>query len=83
MKEKIILEIQASVRREGSISRRLSRQFVDEWCFSSINGNPGIINYIETKPQSVLSFNFQLSDDDILIQNIFAVVNPEKLKLVI
>ncbi len=32
MKEKIILEIQASVRREGSISRRLSRQFVDEWC---------------------------------------------------
>ncbi len=51
--------------------------------FSSINGNPGIINYIETKPQSVLSFNFQVSDDDILIQNIFAVLNPEKLKLVI
>jgi hypothetical protein len=39
----------------------------------------GIMNYIETKPQSVLSFNFQVSDDDILIQNVFAVVNPEKL----
>lgn len=32
MKEKILLEIQTSVRREGSISRKLSRKFIDEWC---------------------------------------------------
>lgn len=32
MKEKILLEIQTSVRQQGSISRRLSRQFINEWC---------------------------------------------------
>ena len=31
MRKKILLEIQASVREEGSISRRLSRKFIDEW----------------------------------------------------
>lgn len=46
----------------------------------NINGNPGIINYTETKAQSVFSFDFKISDNKILIQNVFAVVNPEKLK---
>ena len=46
----------------------------------NINGNPGIINYTETKPQSVFSFEFKVSGDRIFIQNVFAILNPEKLK---
>jgi RNA polymerase sigma-70 factor (ECF subfamily) len=43
-----------------------------------VNGQPGIINFLDGQLHSVLSF--ELVDD--CIRSIFAVVNPEKLKAV-
>lgn len=43
-----------------------------------INGQPGIINFVENHPQSVFCFEF----DDGYVQSIFAVVNPDKLSLI-
>ncbi len=47
---------------------------------AQINGQLGIINYTDRYPHSVVTFDFS---DDCRIRNIFAVVNPEKLKWVI
>ena len=41
-----------------------------------INGQPGIINFVDGSPQSTVSFEFV----DGYIQSIFSVVNPAKLK---
>lgn len=43
-----------------------------------INGQPGILNVVEGKPQSIFSFEF-VSEG---IEAIFAVVNPKKLKAI-
>ena len=43
----------------------------------SVNNKKGILNAIAQKPQSIFSFNF----DRYKIQTIFAVVNPDKLKV--
>ena len=43
--------------------------------FADINGQPGIVNSVEGKPQSVFSFKFK----GCRIQTIFAVANPDKL----
>lgn len=45
---------------------------------SVINGQPGIINFVDGKPHSI--FSFEIGSDQ--IESIFAVVNPEKLKAV-
>jgi RNA polymerase sigma-70 factor, ECF subfamily len=41
-----------------------------------VNGQPGLVNFVQGKPHSIFSFEFTGSG----IQSIFAVVNPEKLK---
>lgn len=41
-----------------------------------INGQPGILNVVEEKPQSIFSFEFVNER----IEAVFAVVNPKKLK---
>lgn len=43
-----------------------------------INGQPGILNVVEGKPQSIFSFEF-VSEG---IEAIFALVNPKKLKAI-
>jgi RNA polymerase sigma-70 factor (ECF subfamily) len=43
-----------------------------------INGQPGIINLVDNRPQSIFSFEF----GDGCVRSIFAVVNPDKLKSV-
>ena len=42
---------------------------------ADINGQPGIVNSVEGKAQSVFSFEFK----GYRIQTIFAVANPDKL----
>ena len=41
-----------------------------------INGQPGLVNFVEGEPHSIFSFEFTSRG----IQSIFGVVNPEKLK---
>lgn len=41
-----------------------------------INGQPGLVNFVDGEPHSIFSFEFTSRG----IQSIFAVVNPEKLK---
>lgn len=43
-----------------------------------INGQPGIINFVDDQPQSIFSFEF----GDGCVRSIFAVVNPDKLRSV-
>lgn len=43
-----------------------------------INGQPGILNIVQGKPQSIFSFKFVNKG----IEAIFAVVNPKKLKVI-
>jgi RNA polymerase sigma-70 factor, ECF subfamily len=43
-----------------------------------INGQPGIINIVDGEPHSIFCFDFAGK----IIQSIFAVVNPVKLKAV-
>lgn len=43
---------------------------------NEINGQPGFINYIKGHPHSVISLDIE----DRYIQNIYAVLNPDKLK---
>ena len=43
-----------------------------------INGQPGILNFVEGQPQSIFSFEFTIGR----VEAIFAVVNPNKLKAI-
>jgi RNA polymerase sigma-70 factor (ECF subfamily) len=43
-----------------------------------INRQTGIINFVDKKPQSV--FSFEIIDER--VKSIFAVVNPDKLRLI-
>lgn len=45
-------------------------------CFTQINNQPGIVNYVNGYPHSIVSFDFT----DGRIQSIFAILNPEKIK---
>lgn len=55
--------------RRSRLMPLITSQFID------INGQPGIINSVEGKPQSIFSFEFKGGR----IQTIFAVANPDKL----
>lgn len=55
---------------------KLLPSFTSKIC--QVNGQPGIVNSVNSHVQSVFSFEFA----DERIQSIFAVVNPEKLKAV-
>ena len=89
-----LLEIQSSARQQGSISRLLSQEFIETWknhhpkidCKQRVVGNkpPAYIselwtkaNYLQPEPQSIFSFSFVKHE----IQTIFAIVNPDKLKV--
>jgi len=43
-----------------------------------VNGQPGIVNLVESYPQSIVSFEFTHGR----IQSVFAVLNPDKLRAV-
>lgn len=45
---------------------------------AQVNGQPGIMNLVDDRPQSIFSFEFV----DGYVQSIFAVVNPDKLRSV-
>jgi len=56
------------------IRKRVSQTF--HLKFADINGEPGIIGYLDEQLNSVWSFHVE--DDK--IQSIYVVLNPEKLK---
>jgi RNA polymerase sigma-70 factor (ECF subfamily) len=57
----------------GGLSRLVPRTLVRK--LARINGSPGLINYLDGKPHSVLTLDVR----DGRIQNIYIVTNPEKL----
>lgn len=57
----------------GGLQRLVPRNLVRR--LGLINGSPGVINYLEGKPHSVLSLEIR----DGLIREIFIITNPEKL----
>ena len=59
-----------AIKRSKLIPNFASRAIV-------VNNNVGILNTIDRQPQSIFSFNFSESK----IKTIFAVVNPDKLKI--
>jgi len=58
----------------GGFSRLLPRNLVRK--LARINGEPGLINYLDGKPHSVLTIEVR----DERITSIYIVTNPEKLK---
>jgi len=57
----------------GGLQRLVPRNLVRR--LGHINGSPGVINYLEGKPHSVLTLEIR----DGLIREIFVITNPEKL----
>jgi RNA polymerase sigma-70 factor (ECF subfamily) len=57
----------------GGLQRLVPRNLVRR--LGHINGSPGVINYLEGKPHSVLTLEIR----DGLVREIFIITNPEKL----
>ena len=57
----------------GSLDRLVPKNLV--WTVTDINGQPGLINYLDGVPHSVLTID---TKDD-RIQTIYVITNPEKL----
>jgi RNA polymerase sigma-70 factor (ECF subfamily) len=58
----------------GGLSRLVPRSLVRR--LARINGEPGLINYLDGRPHSVLTIDTQ----DNRISAIYVVTNPDKLK---
>lgn len=57
----------------GSLDRLVPKNLM--WTVTDINGQPGLINYLDGVPHSVLTIDTK--DDQ--IQAIYVITNPEKL----
>ena len=57
----------------GSLDRLVPKNLV--WTVSDINGQPGLINYLDGSPHSVLAINTRGDQ----IQAIYVITNPERL----